>query len=138
MQQSNVATGLLKPAWPVPKIGQDGSTAAVGGLHEPARLVPGASQAGLLGSAPNQPEFLPIVLRLIQMIGELPLLHIYVIQALKLIKIFEGVLLGLFYIMMNCIGELLKICCSIAWMMIKLECPWAKSMKVFVIRISRL
>jgi hypothetical protein len=31
-----------------------------------------------------------------------------VIQALKLIKIFGGVFLSLFYIMMNCIGELLK------------------------------
>jgi hypothetical protein len=49
------------------------------------------------------------VLRLIQIIGQLPLLRIYVIQALKLIKIFGGVFLSLFYIMMNCIGELLKI-----------------------------
>ena len=79
-----------------------------------------------------------LILKPIQVIGGLPLLHIYVIQVLKLIRRFGEVLSSLFCIMMNYIGELPKICYLNAWMMIRPEWLWERSKKVFVVRINRL
>jgi len=66
------------------------------------------------------------------------LLHIYVIQVLKLIRMFGGVFSNLFCTMVNYIGELPKICSLNAWMMIRLEWPWEKSMEAFIVHINRL
>ena len=79
-----------------------------------------------------------LMLKSIQVIGGLPLLHIYVIPMLRLIKIFGGVLSNLFCTMVNYIGELPKICSLNAWMMIRLEWPWEKSMEAFIVHINRL
>jgi ribonuclease HI len=106
---------------------------------ESARLVPKIGQAVCLRVFPRiSSNCSLLMLKPIQMVGGPPLLHIYMIQVLKLIRRFGEVLSSLFCIMMNYIRELPKICYLNAWMMIRPEWLWEKSMKVFVVRINWL